>query len=328
MNQLNILVVGDLHFKITNLPEMKVLCDQIKEKAQTMKPSFIVLLGDTLDRHESIHVSPLTDATKFIYELSRISKVYLLIGNHDLKNNKQFCSEEHPFTGLKYINNITVIDSPLVEEINGMTFSFLPYLPNNRFHEGLQLIPKWKDSTAIFCHQEFKGCKMGSIVSTSDNWDLNNPLIISGHIHNYQEPQSNMIYIGTPIQHGFGDNDKKTISLFTFTYIINEMNHIRIDLNLKKKKIVYLDTTNFYDYMPNVDEYLKIIIRGTQEELNILKKHKNVKLWKELGHNISWKENKEKLSKIEKHKTKTFYDYLYELIDDENCKKVFNEIFN
>src|SRR3990167_8585191 len=39
----------------------------------------------------------------------------------------------------------------------------------------------------IFCHQEFNGCNMGMVVSTKgDVWSDKYPLIIAGHIHEYQ----------------------------------------------------------------------------------------------------------------------------------------------
>ena len=79
---------------------------------------------------------------------------------------------------------------------------------------------------------------MGAIISEEgDEWDLKSPYVVSGHIHDYQEPQFNMLYTGTPIQHAFGDHHDKTISYFTYMSR-DSREHERIDLGLPRKHIV------------------------------------------------------------------------------------------
>lgn len=319
--------IGDLHFKINNSIEMEQMTKEIIKLLPDMNLDFIVVLGDTLDRHETIHVSPLCQSINFIKELTKISKVFLLIGNHDLKNNKQFLSEEHPFIALKYWENIEVIDTSKEFIICNYKFSFLPYLPNGRFLEGLSLL-KWEDSKVIFCHQEFKGCKMGAIISEhGDEWPTNYPLIVSGHIHDYQMPQENIIYTGTPIQHGYGDTSRKTISLFEIDEN-SKIQHDRIDLKIPRKKIVYINFEEFKTYEPEENEMIKIVISGTLEEIKNMKKSEKTSRFKALGFNFSWKEIKEHTFKKTQDTTnKTFRDILFEHIDDSECKEIFFSLF-
>jgi len=84
--------------------------------------------------------------------------------------------------------------------------------------EALQTIENpYNDVTCYFAHQEIIGAKMGAIVSKEgDVWPAENSLMISGHIHDYDMLQPNMIYTGTPLMHGVGDKDDKTVSMFTF----------------------------------------------------------------------------------------------------------------
>ena len=46
---LKALVIGDLHFKLTNTAEMLTTSDKILQHAVKTKPDFIVVLGDILD---------------------------------------------------------------------------------------------------------------------------------------------------------------------------------------------------------------------------------------------------------------------------------------
>lgn len=217
---LQCLTIGDPHFKTKNKKETDLMVTKTLELIDQIKPDFVVILGDTLDTHEKIHVVPLTQAILWIEKIASRLPVYLLIGNHDRPNNSDFLSGYHPFQGLKGKKNITVVDTTIADEIQGHQFLFVPYVPNGRFTEALtygcssENIPSL---TTIFAHQEFFGAKMGAIISTSgDKWPLTYPFVVSGHIHDYSIPQENIVYTGTPMQHAFGDSSHKTISLFTF----------------------------------------------------------------------------------------------------------------
>jgi DNA repair exonuclease SbcCD nuclease subunit len=427
------IVIGDPHFKINNVVETNEMTIAIINKIKEFKPDFIVVAGDILDRHEIIHVSPLTRSILFLKELTLLCPVYLIIGNHDRKNNRDFCSEEHPFTSLKlWGKNMKVVDTTYSEIINNLLFTFVPYVEPGRFLEALnlpgfsaykqnsgnpgnpaikkkiiikkkQVAPvalvtaeqpvqpvapvqpmqpaeinqnKWRKSTAIFAHQEFYGCKMGAVKSiVGDKWSIKNPLVISGHIHEYQEPQANIIYVGTPIQHGFGDQNDKTISYFIFNdglpdkSLDNSLDksldklpdnspedsslddsssfapmyeHVRIDLNLRKKKIVYLkceDIEDFETTLSKMDNYdLKLVIKGLSSEIKIAMKHPNIKKWKTKGIKIVFKDipldnlndmtntNLKNENGVKLRFTEILYNNIKDM-DNDNLKEIFKEVF-
>ena len=85
-----VLAIGDPHFKVGNVAESEQMTDNLIKLALNIKPTFIVDLGDTLHRHETIHVSPLMRAENMLKQLSEIAPTYLLIGNHDRPNNSNF----------------------------------------------------------------------------------------------------------------------------------------------------------------------------------------------------------------------------------------------
>lgn len=326
MNDVSILVIGDPHFKISGITEHERMCEAVIKIAKDKNPDVIVILGDMLDRFETIHVSPLTRSVNFLIELVKIAPIYLLIGNHDLKNNKQFLSQEHGFTTfnilhelqlenidkiLQFTNDILpnnidfrliedevikiikskrikVVDKVITDKINGHKFVFLPYVPPGKFQKALNK-NDIENATCIFAHQEFKGAQMGAIKSTEgDEWPIENPFVISGHVHDYQYLQENILYVGTPIQHTFGDNPNKTISLFNFSSP-SLRSEERINLGLPRKATVKISQDEVDKYIPPTNSLLKITIVGNNESLKTVMNHPNVIKWKELGHKIATK---------------------------------------
>lgn len=285
------LVIGDPHFKVANVRETDGMVDAIIRTAIDRHPDIIVVLGDILDRHETVHVSPLTRAIKFLGRLKEIAPTFVLIGNHDLKNNRQFLSDEHPFSALKFWGgNMTIVDSTTLVNIKDQTFVFVPYVPPGRFEEALNKCQGWESSSCIFGHQEFKGAQMGAIISIEgDEWPLTYPYVVTGHIHDYQEPQVNILYTGTPIQHAFGDRHDKTISYFKY-YSSNERDHERIDLGLPRKHIIRITCADVSTYVPQQNMELKIIISGTSGEIKAIMKHPNIDIWKKAGYKIVYKD--------------------------------------
>lgn len=303
MPSLACLVIGDPHFKVNDMVASVAMADAIIEVAKQRKPQFIVCLGDTLDRHETIHVKPLVAATDWLIKLGKIADVYLLIGNHDRPNNSDFLSDDHPFYALKHINpdntNVCVIDKAEIISIpiygTGIrhNFFFVPYVPPGRFEEALKTNKDWDPKanwTAGFTHQEFYGIEMakGIFSDKGDQWPVDGPLIINGHIHDRSVPQPNIISIGTPRQHDFDESPDKAISLFTFEYDDNGKSTYeeqRIPLPLPKKIIIKLTVSEFLDYQqPSpLNDYIKIEIHGNKAELMSLRKVDKIKKIRALG---------------------------------------------
>ena len=322
----SILCIGDPHFKIDNVIETELMVSKILLYVGKIKPDFVVVLGDILDRHESIHVSPLTRSINFLFKLKQLCYTFVLIGNHDLKNNRQFLSDEHPFTSLKYWEGIKIVDFTTEFVCKNERFIFVPYVQPGRFSEALSKIESFQNAKCIFAHQEFKGCKMGALISTEgDEWDIKNPFVVSGHIHDFQTPQTNILYTGTPIQHSFGDNHQKTISHFIFND--NDKVHERIDLKLPRKMIVRLNVDEVSTYIPDKNSQIKIIISGSVAEIKGIKEHQNIKDWRKQNFKICFKESSKNIETEFKPKIK-YSQLLYEKIrDDQNLQRVYVELF-
>lgn len=322
-----VLFIGDQHFKTTNIPEVELFITKITELAEKKKPDLIILGGDLLDCHERLHTVPLNKAYELINNMRKISKTYVLVGNHDIINNQQFLTENHWLNSMKEWENTIIVDKVIAEVIDDSLFVFVPYVPPGRFQEALETINNeeeinWKEASCIFAHQEFFGCKMGAIASVEgDKWPLDFPEVISGHIHSKQRPQKNVYYSGSAMQHAFGESTKNIIAHLTFTagspgYELDE-----IDLNLPRKKIVYMDIENVDDYkVPETKDKIKITVSGGYEQFKALKKTNKYKKLVKDGVKVVFKakkiEHKKEISEKIVNET-AFSTILHEIVNQK-----------
>jgi DNA repair exonuclease SbcCD nuclease subunit len=132
-----------------------------------------------------------------------------------------------------------------------------------------------------FAHQEFKGCKMGAITSlTGDDWNPSWPLCISGHIHEYQELQPNLIYAGTPIQHAYGDSPNKAIMILESeldSTLDKSWSKRRINLGLPKKIIVHIQAEDLLNYKLPENSFVKLVVTGESDKVRDILKLEKVK---------------------------------------------------
>jgi DNA repair exonuclease SbcCD nuclease subunit len=271
-----ILFIGDIHIKFNNFKEIELLEEKIQKLDFLI--TFIVIAGDVLDTHEKINTQLLNKAYNFIKICREKAPVYILVGNHDYINNQQFLTTNHWMNGLKEWKDVFIVDKPVFykDESNRSgpkgLYVFMPYVPVGRFVEALTTITlyDWKQATCIFAHQEIKNCKMGPIQSIEgDEWDLNWPMLISGHIHERQSVQKNVLYPGSVINHSFG-SDNQGLSIFSFWPSFSE---IKIDTGFEKKSIIY-ENINTKINLNSITKNNKLSLEGELKDIAAFKKTK------------------------------------------------------
>lgn len=324
-----ILLCGDPHFKVSNPLEYSQFISEFLQflNKNIDEISFVVLLGDILDTHERIHMKPFCSAISFIEEISYLKKVFVLIGNHDRYNNKVFMTDEHGFNGLKEKENIFIVDKTLRYK----KFLFVPYVPPGRFREAIKDYDL-EDINCIFAHQEFRGCKMNTIISeTGDKWSLEDPPVFSGHIHNYHIPQENIIYVGTPFQQTFDESEDKAVMLLNLKD--RKFSFERHFLNIIKKRRIFIKIEDLKDIILDSNILWKIIIEGDPEIIKDNLKNKDL-FNKLMQHNVRYeiKNNTFKHNRdlnIVRGKKYNFENKLREIIkeSDEDIRKEFDLIF-
>jgi DNA repair exonuclease SbcCD nuclease subunit len=294
----NVLFIGDPHFQVSNIQEVNMFLERIIKLATEKQPDIIIIAGDLLHTHERLHTDALNKAYELVDSMRKISKTYVLVGNHDYCNNQAFLTQNHWMNGMKEWDNTTIVDVVVSETIKNEKFIFVPYVPPGRFEEALNTYKEqWRDASCIFAHQEFAGCKMGAIISVEgDKWPLNNPMVISGHIHSRQQPQKNIYYSGSALQHAFGESEKNIIAFLRFEN--KEYTNEEIDLELPRKKIVYMDVEDIDNYkIPDTEDQIKVTLKGDYNQFKALKKTKKYQSMIDKGLKVIFKPKKIEQSK-------------------------------
>lgn len=314
----SVLAVGDPHFRLDNLSELSSYIQKIVGLVQREQPTFVVLLGDLLHTHENVHTTVVNKAYTFIYKLSQCCPVYVIVGNHDYINNSQFLSDAHWMNAMKMWDNVHIVDRGMVSHTPFGKFIFCPYVFPGRFHEALNIIDEdWQSARAIFCHQEFAGCKMGAMQSVDgDAWELASPYIVSGHIHDKQLVQENIYYTGSSMQHAFGESHDKTITMCHFDTRIRFEN---LDLNMPHKKIMYksLDDIEQIELPHDGKDKLRITLSGTHDQFKLFKKSKKYKELTKQGVKLIYR-HKSIQEETATNVVEDFHKILYGLVQSEN----------
>jgi DNA repair exonuclease SbcCD nuclease subunit len=318
-----ILFIGDQHFQINNIQEVEIFIEKMTNLAKAKKPTLIIAAGDLLDTHERLHTIPLNKAYEFLDNMRKIAETYVIVGNHDMINHVQFLNSNHWLNGIKEWKNITVVDTVVSKVINDCKFIFSPFVYPGRFEEALNTCKdEWKDVHCIFAHQEFFGCKMGAIISVEgDKWSLDYPNVISGHIHSHQKPQKNIFYPGSAMQHAFGESSKNIIAHLTFTSSDKTQYELEeIDLELPRKKIVYMDVENIDEYvLPETEDKIKLTVSGCYDDFKALKKTKKYKKLIKDGINVVFKPKQ--LEQVEDEVSEKIRETTFTTILDEIINK-------
>ncbi len=343
---LKILCIGDPHFKRDNIPEMDMMTAAILNVI-TPDLDLVVVMGDTLDRFGDIRTVPLTRAVEFLNDLRSRVRTVLIIGNHDLPHKDCDPKGMHPFTAFHGADNITVIDEPQILNVKGHSLTFTPYYEPGQLIPILdEKIPNWKTTTAVFGHQELRGCPLGAKVSADgDVWKVEYPLAIMGHIHDYvrlsghqsdpadngdnRDNRENIIYVGTPMQHSYADSPDKTISLYTWSDK-STWTEDRIDLNLPRHIVVRITTYEIDTYQPPTNSRVKMVITGSSSDNKLARKSPKVAAWRKMGIKVDFNDIGTdvipNMSAARVHRT--FGSLLYETVkSDPDLANIYNSLW-
>jgi DNA repair exonuclease SbcCD nuclease subunit len=263
-NDTKILVVGDLHYQEGDLIMPGLFNKKIDKILDEGKYDCCVLLGDVFHKFENVN----THASKMVYNLFSIitdyCPLFVLVGNHDFINGRQFLTENHSLLPYKKWQKVMIIDQPKRIKMPNCRLLFVPYVPKGRFFEALEDVDKWESVDMIFAHQEFQGCQMGGYVSVDgDGWSEKFPPIISGHCHSKHKIK-NITYPGTPYDIGYGGSEKRYVAEVVFTEDSYKINYILT--NLPRKKVIRLTCKEAREWVPEGIDYYKLKIVSTKEE--------------------------------------------------------------
>jgi DNA repair exonuclease SbcCD nuclease subunit len=295
---MTILCIGDQHIQTNNLSNIDRFISKLKELIESKRPDHVVFLGDLLHHHEKVNTHCLNKAYELI-EMVRLlcDDVYILVGNHDMINQVQFLTDKHWLNGMKEWEGLTVVDQTMVRILDNKKITFIPFVEPGRFVEALNTVEGWEDSSLIFAHQEFRGCKMGAITSvTGDAWSSEYPCVISGHIHDYQRVGDNIFYPGSALQHSFADVRKKILVIVDVTrHPVGSNNSYECEefnLDLPKKIQIQSDIDDIdnisFDDETNLEDSVKLSVSGNVNDFKAFQKTSKFKELKKKGVKIAF----------------------------------------
>lgn len=351
-----ILVIGDPHLRSDQMIMSKKLVSALVQKASEILPDAIVVLGDTLHTHDLVRVPALTLANTLFLKLSKIAKLIILIGNHDIMNNQVYLPDmeipEHPFVALKEWENVIVCDKATVFEVGGIKFCGVPYVPPGMYENAIKDVDIFSVAS-FFSHQEFRGVKAqlnGEGSTKGDVWSEDKPLNICGHFHEAQILNINLVYLGTPQQQNNAESEDKAVGLFIFkmeeTKDFEKCGNVyyfyeRLELKNIIKRRQYDISANDVEMLKNISTFVesndiymvKVVITGQPVETEAIKKNryyqklKNNKRVSIVCHTGQFVD-KEKIKNNQYKKRRTFQDFLNDkLEEDQDVKDYFHNNF-
>lgn len=321
------LVVGDVHLTRRRLPRSKLLMEKISQEIAG-RPYLrgIVLLGDVFDTHDIQDNESLTIYSRFIRENENRLEIHHLLGNHEMNDSKTYLPEVHALNPWHARKNVFIHDKCNLVEIDGARVVFAPFFPEGNFRRGLTeaLGDEAAKIDLIFAHQEFFGCTMGSNqTSVSRDAVLEIP-VISGHIHGAQKI-GNTWYPGTPCQHNFSEEEEKFIYVIDIKdggYTVEE----RIDLGMPKFRTIKTTAGEFPFVDAEDGNTYRIVVRDTPENILL---YKRTDFYREMHKSVKFKFDiiKTQAERVENEKNLSFEQRLLELIDEEDLRETYENIF-
>lgn len=318
---MKLLCVGDIHCKASNLPAFRELMRRVRLLALSQHVDAVWLSGDVFDRHAEVHVACVEAAQSAVTSLAEVCPVWASVGNHDCATNAEPIGSPHALMVLRGIQGLTIIDKGT--QIGSVVLA--PYRPPGELISHLDdVVPGWRACRVVMCHQEMRGVKVGPIASErGDNWDATLPLAVCGHIHDRQWLAPNVYYVGTPMNHTFGETLDKTVSILN----LEDMSIQEISLGLPRKLTIDVSVDSILDLKLPDEDQARVRVSGPSASLLGAKKDKKVAKLLSSAVQVLWIPTDDE---VLAHATRQSYDQeLLSLLaaEDQTVTSVFREIF-
>lgn len=191
-NNLNkkIVLLSDIHYySRKDLTKLERIYDKVKE----LNPDYICIAGDFIDEAKVL------DEDLFIFflkKLSKISKVIISLGNHDLiirGKEKEYFYNENIFDKIKHIRNVYLLDNDIkvIDNIRfiGLNLGFDYYYRDDEdINDFLRIYKQLKNINdkyynVLLCHSPLTVSK-GEVINNLKYIDL----VLCGHTHGGMTP--------------------------------------------------------------------------------------------------------------------------------------------
>lgn len=192
-NDIILMHIADIHFSMS----MKIsFLDRIKNEIIKNNPDYLLITGDLVDDPQiTKNKYKIKELIQFLVDISRITKVIISLGNHDVHLDSDFSF----FKKLNDFNNIFVLDNDFYKDdfiyVSGITLP-VNYYYNMTKDESLEILLEHIDNhqnivdklpsrlpKILLIHSPIK-INNKEVLNKLSNFDL----ILCGHTHNGMVP--------------------------------------------------------------------------------------------------------------------------------------------
>lgn len=341
---MSILCIGDMHYKRDNQMTTDIAEKNILHTINIRNPTFVIIMGDTLNDHGKAWLSCYHRACKFFDAIIATGKhLYVLIGNHERENQHIYLTDEHFFYAYKGKPGITIVDRCMIDDIPYRKFGvdsdqifkmcLMPYVPADKILQSLtdcNINPL--SVSAFFGHIDIGGSKTHKLAEMSGkkNWDFwpsNYPPMYSGHVHDEEDVTSNFKYLGCPYQQSFSETHTKGIFIINLLSPIFTLEKISLNTPRKIKYVLHYLQMEHFVIESGVD--VKFDITGPKSQAREFMKRAD--MIAKFGHIPRKYIGEEKIDmNIPQlsHSCHFYEKILLGIQQDEELKNTFNYIFN
>ena len=201
---------------------LKSVSDVLLFAADRAAGGVLVINGDLFHNRETLGIDVINVVISAIRACAdRCSEVVISAGNHDQYKRDGSVSS---LVMLDYMKGVSVVPSEGASLTFGRGSRAIHILPHTVDHEKVRQFVKSVDGGTLVLHQGVAGALIGNAVSTSslklsdleaERFDH----VILGDYHKPQKMAKNVWYIGSPVQHDWGEagDEKRILVLDTET---------------------------------------------------------------------------------------------------------------
>lgn len=247
--------------------------DYIANFVSNMEIDMVVFCGDLVHTHGRLDIDVLNVAISGLKKIANRTHCYALIGNHDIKNANLDLGELFVATGWtpvarnNGVNAVTYANKK--KKIASM--GFVSYMEDKKAMK--EILTNGPTPDFMFLHNGVQGVPVGSGFEIPDetinpeDMRKNKTLTFTGHYHRHQKVNDNLVVVGSPMQHTWGDSG-------------DERGFILLDTDSGRWKF------KPYDYAPKFVEvkagtetkeivnnnYIRVILKKTMDDLDNYRK--------------------------------------------------------
>lgn len=272
-------ICNDFHLKVENRKQVVDAHTEIIHKANKLKVDTHIWAGDILDSRVSQRQVIFETLGEILNEYDKNGHtIYCIPGNHD---KTEYDKEVSFLTAFKYHPSFNLIENFDTINIKGIDFTFIPFFTNEEWLKRYELVKE--KSGYLISHIAISGSRNnnGTLVDSNLTPKLFKGFekVFLGHYHNYQEINPNIYHLGSLLQNDFGEDEDKGVWMFDKDGNIeleklNSKKYTKKEINITNLSQKQVESVIMDFVKENPDDFKRIKLVGTKEELSSFKKEK------------------------------------------------------